>query len=50
MAVAVAVFVSNRLQRLAVAVLCLAATQLVLASCTPEPAGYPAGARVAVVR
>ncbi len=50
MAKAATLFVSNRLQRVAVAILCLAATQLVLASCTPETTGFPATARVAITR
>lgn len=41
--------VSNRLQPLAAAVLCLMAAQLITASCTPEPAA-PYAARAAVVR
>lgn len=48
MAVSIALSVSNRLQMVAAAVLCLMATQLVVASCTPEPAPY--AARAAVVR
>ena len=53
MAVATALFVSNRLQRMTAAFLCLMAMQLVLASCgetefTPGFAG--AGARVAITR
>lgn len=40
--------VSNRLQPIAAAVLCLMAAQLVVASCTPEPAPY--AARVAISR
>ena len=48
MAVATAIFVSNRLQRVTAAILCLMAAQLVVASCTPEPVPY--AARVAVVR
>jgi hypothetical protein len=50
MAKAATLFISNRLQRIAVAILCLAAAQLVLASCTPEPTGLPTMARVAVTR
>ena len=48
MAVSMALAVSNRLQPIAAAFLCLMAAQLVVASCTPEPAPY--AARVAVVR
>ena len=41
--------VSNRLQPIAAAILCLMATQLVLASCgDPEPIPY--AARVAITR
>jgi hypothetical protein len=40
--------VSNRLQPVAAAILCLMAMQLVVASCTPEPASY--AARVAIAR
>jgi hypothetical protein len=48
MAIAAAIFVSNRLQRLTAAMLCLMAAHLVLASCTPEAisGGLPAAARV----
>lgn len=48
MAVAIALAVSNRLQPIAAAFLCLMAMQLVLASCTPEPAPY--ATRVAILR
>lgn len=48
MALSIALSVSNRLQVVAAAVLCLMLTQLVTASCTPEPAPY--AARVAIVR
>lgn len=48
MAVATAIFVSNRLQRVMAALLCLMVAQLVVASCTPEPVPY--AARVAIVR
>jgi hypothetical protein len=48
MARSIAFAVSNRLQPIAAAVLCLMAMQLVAASCTPEPAPY--AARVAVER
>lgn len=49
MALAAALGVSNRLQRIAAAFLCLAAAQVIaVASCTPEPAPY--SARAAVVR
>ncbi|WP_298745783.1 hypothetical protein [uncultured Brevundimonas sp.] len=48
MAVSIALAVSNRLQVIATAFLCLMAAHLVLASCTPEPAPY--AARVGVVR
>jgi len=37
---AIAFAVSNRLQPIAAALLCLMAAQLVTASCTPEPAPY----------
>ena len=48
MAVSIALAVSNRLQTIALAFLCLLAAQLVVASCTPEPAPY--AARVGIVR
>lgn len=49
MARAIAYSVSNRLQPIAAAILCLMAAQLVLASCgDPEP--VPFAARVAVTR
>lgn len=48
MAVSIALAVSNRLQLIAAAFLCLMATQLVVASCTPEPAPY--AARVGIIR
>lgn len=48
MAVATAIFVSNRLQRVTAALLCLIAAQMVVASCTPEPVPY--ATRVAVMR
>lgn len=48
MAVATAIFVSNRLQRVTAALLCLIAAQMAVASCTPEPAPY--AVRVAVAR
>ncbi len=49
MARAIAYSVSNRLQPIAAAILCLMAAQLVLASCgDPEP--VPFAARVAVER
>ena len=48
MAVSIALAVSNRLQPIAAAFLCLMAAQLIVASCTPEPAPY--AARVAIVR
>ncbi len=41
--------VSNRLQPLVAAILCLMAAQLITASCTPEPAA-PYAARVAIQR
>ena len=47
MAVSIALAVSNRLQTIALAFLCLMAAQLVVASCTPEPAPY--AARVGIV-
>jgi hypothetical protein len=52
MAVAAAIFVSNRLQRLTAALLCLMAAHVLLASCTPEAVGgyYPAPARVHITR
>jgi hypothetical protein len=50
MAVTAALFVSKRLQVLTAAFFCLMAAQLVLASCTPELANYPMGARVAITR
>jgi hypothetical protein len=52
MAVAAAIFVSNRLQRLTAALLCLMAAHFLLASCTPESVGgyYPAAARVHITR
>lgn len=40
MAVSIALSVSNRLQKVAVAFLCLMTVQLVAASCDPEPAPY----------
>lgn len=49
MAVSVVLAVSNRLQPIAAAVLCLMAAQLAVASCTPEPAA-PYAARAAVTR
>ncbi len=48
MAVSIALAVSNRLQVIAATFLCLMAVQLVVASCTPEPAPY--AVRVAVAR
>ena len=49
MALAVALAVSNRLQRVAAAMLCLMAAQvLTVASCTPEPVPY--ATRVAITR
>ena len=48
MAVSMALAVTNRLQPIAAAFLCLMAAQLVVASCTPEPAPY--AARAAIVR
>lgn len=49
MARTIAFTVSNRLQPIAAAILCLMATQLVLASCgDPEPIPY--AARVAIQR
>lgn len=41
-------FVSDRLLPVAMALICLMAAQLAVASCTPEPAPY--ATRVAVVR
>lgn len=43
-----ALFVSKRLQAAAAALICLALSQLVLASCTPEP--LPMGAARTMVR
>ena len=43
-AVSIALAVSNRLQPVAAAFLCLMAMQLAVASCTPEPAPYAARA------
>ena len=40
--------VSNRLQPVAAALLCLMAAQLMAASCTPEPAPY--ATRAAIIR
>ncbi len=48
MAVSIALAVSNRLQLIAAAFLCLMAAQLAVASCTPEPAPY--AARAAIIR
>lgn len=48
MALSIALAVSNRLQPIAAAVLCLMAAQLAAASCTPEPAPY--ASRVEVER
>lgn len=49
MAISVALAVSNRLQRVAAAFLCLMAAQVfAVASCTPEPVPY--ATRVAVQR
>ncbi|QTC91692.1 hypothetical protein [Brevundimonas goettingensis] len=48
MAKAIALNVSNRLQPVAAAILCLMAAQLITASCTPEPAPY--AARAALIR
>ncbi|MDO1559683.1 hypothetical protein Q0812_09615 [Brevundimonas sp. 2R-24] len=48
MAISTALFVSKRLQPVAVAILCLMAAQLVVASCTPEPVPY--AARIAIDR
>jgi hypothetical protein len=44
----IALNVSNRLQPIAAAILCLMAAQLITASCTPEPAPY--AARVSLTR
>lgn len=44
MAKTIALSVSNRLQPIAAAILCLMAAQLITASCTPEPAPYAARA------
>jgi hypothetical protein len=48
MARTLALDVSNRLLPVAMAVLCIMASQLVVASCTPEPVPY--ASRVAIVR
>ena len=40
MGISTAIFVSNRLQPIAAALICLMAAQLMAASCTPEPAPY----------
>ncbi|WP_200943656.1 MULTISPECIES: hypothetical protein [unclassified Brevundimonas] len=48
MAVSIALAVSNRLQPVAAAFLCLMAMHLAVASCTPEPAPY--AARAAILR
>lgn len=50
MAATAAFFVSNRLQKLTAALLCLMAMQLVLASCTPEPVAGFGAARVHIQR
>lgn len=42
-----AIFVSKRLQRIAGAVLCLMAAQLVVASCEPEPSAMAARTAIA---
>jgi len=47
-AVSIALAVSNRLQPVMAAILCLMAAQLIVASCTPEPAPY--ASRVAILR
>ncbi|MBJ7483361.1 MULTISPECIES: hypothetical protein [unclassified Brevundimonas] len=44
MAKTLALGVSNRLQPIAAALLCLMAAQLITASCTPEPVPYAARA------
>lgn len=46
MAKTIALTVSNRLQPIAAAILCLMAAQLVVASCTPEPTPYAARATI----
>lgn len=48
MAVSIALNVPNRLLPITAVFLCLMAAQLVVASCTPEPAPY--AARVAILR
>jgi hypothetical protein len=48
MARSLALDVSNRLLPVAMAVLCIMASQLLVASCTPEPVPY--ASRVAIVR
>ena len=50
MAITAALYVSKRLQSVSAAFLCLMAAQLILASCTPEPAMGLYGARVSVTR
>ncbi len=50
MATTAVFFVSKRLQTVTAAFFCLMAAQLVLASCTPEPAMGLYGARVSVTR
>lgn len=42
MALSIALTVSKRLQVITLALLCIMASQLVVASCTPEPASYAA--------
>ena len=46
MARSIAFAVSNRLPLVATVFLCLAAVQLIAASCTPEPAPYAARATI----
>lgn len=50
MARAAAYHLSKRLQTLTAALFCLMATQLILASCTPEPVFMQTGARVSIAR
>lgn len=40
MALSIALTVSKRLQVIALAVLCIMASQIMVASCTPEPVPY----------
>lgn len=42
MALSIALTVSKRLQVVTLAILCIMASQLIVASCTPEPVPYAA--------